>query len=220
MAGSGDLMAIRLILADDHPIVLDGLEQLFRLEQDFAVVARCRDGEETLRQVRLHRPDILILDIRMPCQDGLQVLQAIQDEGLPTRVVLLTAALDEEQLVEALRLDVGGVILKEMAPRLLVDAVRQVKAGGRWLDKGSSNRALERLLRRDAESRGEAAESLTPRELEIVRMVSRGLRNRAIAEQLYITEGTVKIHLHNIYQKLQVSGRLELVVQAREKGIA
>ena len=212
-------MAIRLVLADDHPIVLDGLEQLFRLEQDFAVVARCRDGEETLRQVRLHRPDILVLDIRMPRQDGLQVLQAIQDEGLPTRVVLLTAALDEDQLVEALRLDVGGVILKEMAPRLLVDAVRQVKAGGRWLDKGSSNRALERLLRRDAESRG-AAESLTPRELEIVRMVSRGLRNRAIAEQLHITEGTVKIHLHNIYQKLQVSGRLELAVQAREKGIA
>ena len=212
-------MAIRVALADDHPIVLDGLEQLFRLEQDFAVVARCRDGEETLRQVRLHRPDILVLDIRMPRQDGLQVLQAIQDEGLPTRVVLLTAALDEDQLVEALRLDVGGVILKEMAPRLLVDAVRQVKAGGRWLDKGSSNRALERLLRRDAESRG-AAESLTPRELEIVRMVSRGLRNRAIAEQLHITEGTVKIHLHNICQKLQVSGRLELAVQAREKGIA
>lgn len=212
-------MAIRLVLADDHPIVLDGLEQLFRLEQDFDVVARCRDGEEALRQVRLLRPDILVLDIRMPRQDGLQVLQAMRDEGLPTRVVLLTAALDEDQLVEALRLGVGGVILKEMAPRLLVDAVRQVRAGGRWLDKGSSNRALERLLQRDAESR-EAAESLTPRELEIVRMVARGLRNRAIAEQLYITEGTVKIHLHNIYQKLQVSGRLELAVHAREKGIA
>lgn len=212
-------MAIRLVVADDHPIVLDGLEQLFRLEQDFDVVARCRDGEETLRQVRLLRPDILVLDIRMPRQDGLQVLQAIREEELPTRVVLLTAALNEDQLVAALRLGVGGVILKEMAPRLLVDAVRQVKAGGRWLDKGSSNRALERLLQRDAESR-EAAESLTPRELEIVRMVARGLRNRAIAEQLFITEGTVKIHLHNIYQKLQVSGRLELAVHAREKGIA
>ncbi|HEX6900578.1 MAG TPA: response regulator transcription factor [Thermoanaerobaculia bacterium] len=212
-------MAIRLVLADDHPIVLDGLEQLFRLEQDFEVVARCRDGEEALRQVRFYRPDILVLDIRMPRRDGLQVLQAIRDEGLPTRVVLLTAALDEDQLVEALHLEVGGVILKEMAPRLLVDAVRQVKEGGRWLDKGSYNRALERLLRREAESR-EAAESLTPRELEIVRMVARGLRNRAIAEQLFISEGTVKIHLHNIYQKLQVSGRLELAVQAREKGIA
>lgn len=211
-------MAIRLVLADDHPIVLDGLEQLFRLEPDFEVVARCRDGEEALRQVRLYKPDILVLDIRMPRRDGLQVLQALLEERLPTRVVLLTAALDEDQLVEALRLGVGGVILKEMAPRLLVDAVRQVKEGGRWLDKSSSNRALERLLRRDAEAR-EAAESLTPRELEIVRMVARGLRNRAIAEQLYITEGTVKIHLHNIYQKLQVSGRLELAVQAREKGM-
>ena len=94
-------MAIRLVLADDHPIVLDGLEQLFRLEPDFEVVARCRDGEEALRQVRLYKPDILVLDIRMPRRDGLQVLQALLDEGLPTRVVLLTAALDEDQLVEA-----------------------------------------------------------------------------------------------------------------------
>lgn len=211
-------MTIRLVLADDHPIVLDGLDQLFRLEPDFTVLARCRDGEETLRALRAHRPDILVLDVRMPRCDGLQVLSALQEEGLPTRVVLLTAALQEDQLVEALRLGVGGVVLKEMAPRLLVDAVREVHSGGRWLDKGSAHRALETLLRRDAEGR-EAAATLTPREIEIVRMVARGLRNRAIAEQLFITEGTVKIHLHNIYQKLEVSGRLELAVHARAKGL-
>jgi DNA-binding NarL/FixJ family response regulator len=211
-------MPIRLVLADDHPIVLDGLEQLFRLEQDFSVVARCRDGEETLRALRAFRPDVLVLDIRMPRCDGLQVLRTLREENLPTRVVLLTAALHEDHLLEALQLGVGGIVLKEMAPRLLVDAVREVHSGGRWLDKSSSNRALERLLRRDAESR-EAASSLTPRELEIVRMVARGLRNRSIAEQLFISEGTVKIHLHNIYQKLEVSGRLELAVQARSKGL-
>lgn len=211
-------MPIRLILADDHPIVLDGLEQLFRLEPDFQVVACCRDGEETLKALRHHLPDILVLDIRMPRGDGLAVLRAMAGERLATRVVLLTAALEEEQLVEALELGVGGVVLKEMAPRLLVEAVREVHGGGRWLDKGSSHRALDRLLQRQAGSR-EAARLLTPRELEIVRMVARGLRNRAIAEQLFITEGTVKIHLHNIYQKVEVDGRLELALYAQSRGL-
>ncbi len=211
-------MPIRLVLADDHPIVLDGLEQLFRLSRDFSVVARCRDGEETLKALRLYRPDILILDIRMPRCDGLQVLRNLQTEGLPTQVVLLTADLEEAQLLEALQLGVGGIVLKETAPRLLVDAVREVYAGGRWVDKGSANRALEKLLRREQEGRA-AEPSLTPRELEIVSMVARGLRNRNIAEQLQISEGTVKIHLHNIYEKLGVDGRGELAFHARNKGL-
>jgi DNA-binding NarL/FixJ family response regulator len=211
-------MPIRLILADDHPIVLDGLQQLFRLEPDFEVVACCRDGEETLKALRLHAPDILVLDIRMPRGDGLAVLRALGEEKLATRVVLLTAALEEDQLVEALELGVGGVVLKEMAPRLLVEAVREVHGGGRWLDQGSTHRVLDKLLQRDANSR-EAARLLTPRELEIVRMVARGLRNRAIAEQLFITEGTVKIHLHNIYQKVEVDGRLELTLYAQSRGL-
>jgi DNA-binding NarL/FixJ family response regulator len=212
-------MPIQLVLADDHPIVLDGLEQLFRLSRDFTVMARCRDGEETLKALRLYRPDILILDIRMPRCDGLQVLRMLQKEDLKTRVVVLTADLEEPQLLEALQLGVGGIVLKEMAPRLLVDAVREVHTGGRWVDKTSANRALEKLLRRN-ETTGSAEPLLTPRELEIVRMVARGLRNRAIAEQLRISEGTVKIHLHNIYEKLEVSGRGELAFQARNKGLA
>jgi DNA-binding NarL/FixJ family response regulator len=211
-------MTIRLVLADDHPIVLDGLEQLFRLEPDFEVVARSRDGDETLRALRRHRPDVLVLDIRMPRGDGLKVLRTMREEEIPARVVLLTAAVEEEQLMEALRLGVGGVVLKEMAPQLVVEAVRQVHAGNRWLDKGSVHRALDRLLQRESGSQ-EAAQALTPRELEIVRMVARGLRNRAIAEQLFITEGTVKIHLHNIYQKIEVNGRLELAVYAQNKGL-
>jgi DNA-binding NarL/FixJ family response regulator len=211
-------MPIRLVLADDHPLVLDGLEQLFRLSRDFAVMARCRNGDETLKALRLYRPDVLILDIRMPRGDGLEVLRLLQQEDLPTRVVVLTADLEEAQLLEALQLGAGGIVLKEMAPRLLVDAVREVHAGGRWVDKGSANRALEKLLRREEEGRA-AEPSLTPRELEIVRMVARGLRNRTIAEQLQISEGTVKIHLHNIYEKLAVGGRGELAFHARSKGL-
>lgn len=209
---------IALVLADDHPIILDGLEQLFRLEADFQVVARCRDGEETLQALRAHRPDVLVLDIRMPRRDGLEVLRALREEGLPAKVVLLTAALDEEQLIEALHLGVGGVVLKEMAPQLLIEAIREVHAGGRWFDRSSVSRTLDQMLRREAGNR-EAARLLTARELEIARMVALGLRNRAIAEKLFISEGTVKIHLHNIFQKVGVQGRFELAVYAQRKGL-
>jgi two-component system, NarL family, nitrate/nitrite response regulator NarL len=212
------MAALRLLLADDHPIVLDGLEQLFRLEPDFEVVGRCRDGEETLRRVRELLPDVLVLDVRMPGRDGVEVLRALDEEKLPTRVVLLTAAVDDDQLLEAIRLGAGGVVLKETAPQLLVDAVRQVHAGGQWLEQGLGGRALRKLLTREAGQR-EAAQRLTPREVEIVRMVARGMRNRAIGERLFISEGTVKIHLHNIYEKVKVQGRVELTLYAHERGL-
>ncbi|HUP43167.1 MAG TPA: response regulator transcription factor [Thermoanaerobaculia bacterium] len=211
-------MNATLVLADDHPIILDGLEQLFRLEEGLEVVARCRDGEETLQAVRRHAPDVLVLDVRMPGTDGIEVLHALEQEGLATRVVLLTAGLEDEQLLDAIRSGARGVVLKDMAPQLLVEAVRAVLAGGQWLEQGLGGRALTRLLQRER-GLAEAARHLTPRELEIVRMVARGLRNRAIAERLYITEGTVKVHLHNIYDKLGVDGRVELTLYAQEKGL-
>jgi len=211
-------MSISVVIADDHPIVLDGLEHLFRLEPDIAIEARARDGEEALRAVRSLQPDVLVLDVRMPGRDGLDVLRAIHDEGLETRVVLLTVALEEEQLVEAVRIGVAGVILKEMAPQLLVEAVRRVHSGGQYLEGGVVGRALRRMVQRE-EAAQEAGRVLTPREIEIVRMLAAGLRNRAIAEKLFISEGTVKVHLHRIYEKLGVSGRLELVVHARKKGM-
>jgi DNA-binding NarL/FixJ family response regulator len=211
-------MAARVVLADDHPIVLDGLEQLFRFEPDFEVVARCRDGDETLRVVRQERPDLLILDIKMPGPDGLAILRALREERIPTRVVLLTAALNDDQLVEAVNLGVQGVVLKETAPRLLATALREVQAGRQWLESGPVSRALRKLVQREEGTR-EAEKVLTPRELEIVRMAGKGLRNRDIAGRLFISEGTVKIHFHNIYQKLKINGRLELALYARDKGL-
>lgn len=211
-------MTIRLVLADDHPIVLDGLELLFRLEGDFEVVGRCRDGLETLEAVRALAPDVLVLDVRLPGKDGIEVLRTLRDQGPQTRVVLLTAALGERELREAVGLGVGGVVLKEMAPQMLVEAVRAVHGGGRWLEAGSVGPALRQLAEREAGARKVAA-LLTPRELELVRMVAGGLRNRAIAERLFISEGTVKIHLHNVYRKLEVGGRLELAVYAQRHGL-
>ncbi|HYM60980.1 MAG TPA: response regulator transcription factor [Thermoanaerobaculia bacterium] len=211
-------MPTRIVLADDHPIVLDGLEQLFALERDFEIVHRCSDGEATLEAVRRLRPEVLVLDIRMPKRDGLSVLRDIVADKLPTQVVLLTAELSEEETLEAVRLGVGGIVLKEMAPRLLVQCVRKVSEGERWLDQTAIRKALDRVLRREA-GLGEASRLLTPREIEIVKMVAVGLRNKQIAEKLTITEGTVKIHLHSIYEKLQISGRVELSLYARDKAL-
>jgi len=212
-------MPITLVLADDHPIFLSGLEDIFRPEPDFQVLARCLEGQAALGAVRQLKPDVLILDLRMPKMDGLGVLREMQKEKLSTRVVVLTAAPEEDEVLEAIRLGVYGVVLKEMAPRLLVQCIRKVAAGEQWLEKRSVSLALEKLLKREAATR-QIARILTPREIEIVRMVTEGLRNKVIAERLYVSEGTVKIHLHHIYEKLKVNSRLQLARYARDEGLA
>lgn len=211
-------MPITLVIVDDHPLILDALENLFRLEKDVKVVARCLDGDEALNAVRRHKPDILVLDIQMPAKDGLVVLREMSKEKLPTRVVVLTATLGDEGLAEALRLGVRGLVLKELAPKLLVQCIRKVHAGELWLEKRTVSSALERLLQREA-GKQEAVQALTSREIEIIKQLATGLRNSEIAKRLFISEGTVKMHLHNIYQKLGVDSRSELTRYAQEKGL-
>jgi two-component system nitrate/nitrite response regulator NarL len=209
---------IRIVLADDHVIVLDGLEQLFRLEPEFEVVARSRTAEAAVKAVQEHRPDVLVLDLVMPGHDGMWVLRELSELNLPTRTVLLTAHVEENRLVEAIRLGVWGVVLKEMAPRMLMECVRKVHAGEKWLEQQSVTRAIERMQKRESEI-DRLTRLLTPRELEIVRLASEGLRNKEIGERLTITEGTVKIHLHNIYEKLGVTGRSQLILYATKHGL-
>jgi DNA-binding NarL/FixJ family response regulator len=211
-------MSIRLVLADDHPLILNGLENLFRTEKEFEVLACCIDGIETLQAVRKHQPDVLILDIRMPKKDGLDVAREIRKEKLPTRVVLLTAELDEGEFLEAIRLGVKGIVLKEMAPQMLLKCIRKVHAGEQWMEMRSAKQALEKMLRQEAGVR-EVAAVLTPQEMTIVKMIAGGLRNKEIADKLHISEGTVKTHLHNIYEKLNIDSRLALLRYAQEKGL-
>jgi DNA-binding NarL/FixJ family response regulator len=212
-------MTIRLVVADDHPLVLDGVENLLRLEEDFQLIARCKDGNEAMRAVRLHRPDIVILDIRMPGKDGLTIAREILAEKIPTRVVLFTAELDEKQLLDAMRAGVRGVVLKEMEPQLLVQSIRKVHAGGKWLERRTTSLSLDKLLRQEAGVR-ETSVLLTPRETSMVCMVAQGLRNKEIADKLCISESTVKNHLHNIYEKLHVDSRMALMRYAQEKGLS
>jgi DNA-binding NarL/FixJ family response regulator len=189
-------MAIRLVLVDDHPIVLQGLQQLFERHDDFEVMSCCPDGSSALEAVEKYQPDVLVMDLRMPGLSGIDVLRALFARQSRCRTVLLTAIVRDAEVMEAVKLGVRGIVLKE----------------------SSVTRALQRVLDRESAER-EAGETLTPREIEIVRMVARGLRNKAIAERLSISEGTVKVHLHNVYEKLGVDGRLELVLCAQQKGL-
>jgi len=211
-------MPIRVVIADDHPIVLEGLAQLFALEKDFEVVERCHDGEEALDAVERLNPDVLVLDVRMPKIDGLGVLRELAARKSPTRVVLLTAEINDNEVLDAVRLGVSSIVLKEKASQTLLQAARAASRGEQQLDDRSVRRALDHLLRREA-GVAAARRVLTSRELEIVRMLAAGLRNKQIAEKLSITEGTVKIHLHSIYGKLGVSGRVELMIYAREHAL-
>ena len=208
--------SISLVIADDHPIVLAGLESLLQREGDMNVVARCTDGVEAIRAVVKHRPDILILDLRMPRIDGVAVLEQLSRQELGTRVVLLAAVVDDDQLVRAMRLGVRGVVLKEMAAQCLVDCVREVHAGRQWFEQRALGDAIEKFVRRETAAK-EISGVLSRRELDVVRAVAGGLRNREIAEKLGIAEGTVKLHLHTIYTKLNVDGRTALIIKLNEK---
>ena len=212
-------MTIRIAIADDHPFILDGLEQLFRGENDCEIVARCLNGEEALQAVERYRPDVLVLDVRMPRMDGIELLRIIGERQSSTKVVLLTASLDDARLLEAFRLGASGLVLKESAPRLLAQSVRQVAAGEQsWNGKAIAG-ALRLVLQRE-QAVAAASSTLTPREVEVTRMVASRLRNKEIASRLDITEGTVKFHLHSIYEKLRIDGRYALINYARDHGLA
>ena len=209
---------ISVVLADDHPIVLAGLEALLERESDITVVARCTDGVEAVRAVNKHRPDVLILDLRMPRVDGVAVMDQMSKERSPTRVIVLAAVIEDDALLSAIRLGARGVVLKETAPRYLVDCIREVHSGRQWFEQRTVTDAMEKLARREEASK-EIASILSPRELDVARAVGQGLRSRQIADRLGIAEGTVKLHLHAIYTKLQVDGRVALVVKLNEKAI-
>ena len=209
---------IRLVIADDHPLILEGLEKMFRSEDDFEILARCQDGEEAVAKVRELRPDVAIFDIRMPRLDGVSALEQLRTEGVPIRVVLLTAGIDDARILDGFRLGAEGIVLKEMAPRLLVETVRRVHGGAQCWDHASVMGALRRMMQEE-HTRSRTSALLSPREREIVRMVIAGMRNKEIAWKLQIAEGTVKLHLNSIYEKIGVDGRVALSIWARETGI-
>jgi two-component system nitrate/nitrite response regulator NarL len=211
-------VTISLVLADDHPLVLDGLERLFAEQEGFEIQARCSDGIEALAAFKRGEPDVLLLDLHMPKLNGLAVVQALKNDGLHPRVVILTAELSEKEALECLRLGVAGIVLKDMPSNLVLQCVQKVAAGDMWVERRSFSRVMEHLLRREAGVQ-QVSGKLSARELQVVRLCAQGVSNAEIARTLGLSEGTVKSHLHRAYSKLNLRGRADLTRFAHETGL-
>jgi DNA-binding NarL/FixJ family response regulator len=202
--------AVRMVLVDDHPIVLNGLRILLASEPEIEIVAAAPDGVTALEMIRAHEPDIALLDINMPELTGLGVLDCIEADGLSTRVVFLSGTASDEQIATAVERGAWGLLLKESAPDTLIECLRAVASGQRWLPEAlvasAIRRAAERL-KSDVQ-----LQALTPRQHEIARLLAQGHTNKHIARALGIVEGTVKIHLSSIYEKLGVTNRTALAM--------
>jgi two-component system, NarL family, nitrate/nitrite response regulator NarL len=211
---SKDRASIKILVADDHAIFRDGLRKLLEGVSDMTIVGEASNGVECVKMLAKLKPDILLLDLRMPEKDGLGVLQQFNFDSMSTRVVVLTAAEDDRDVVRAMRLGARGVVLKQSASDLLVKSIRKVYEGEIWLDNQITGEVID-AFKKSAES-GQRREKplLSDREKEIVQLVAQGFRNREIGAKLFISEQTVKNHLHNIFDKLGVSDRLELALHA------
>lgn len=204
-----------ILVADDHPIVLEGLDALLRKFQ-YDVVALCVNGEEVLSALyEQHlKPDILLLDIHMPLHNGLDLACKLKQDGHPAKIVLLTSNIDDKEIMAAMQLGVDGIVLKDTASQQLIAALDAVRAGRQWFDGDIVKRAVNRA--QSVEREKEAAGLLSPREAEVARLVARGFRNKEIATELGLTEGTVKFYVHRIYEKLLIDSRAALIKLFRE----
>jgi DNA-binding NarL/FixJ family response regulator len=207
---------IRILIADDHAIFRDGLRKLLESEPGMAVVGEAVDGDEAVNFAQQIKPDIVLLDLAMPVRSGLDALRALSEPPNATRVILLTAAIERDQIVEALQLGARGIVLKESATQILFKSIRHVMDGEMWVGRESVHDLLQLLkeLKEPAAPRRKEKFGLTPRELDIVSAIVSGSSNRTIATQFSISEQTVKNHLSSIFDKMGVSTRLELALKA------
>ncbi|HEV8059446.1 MAG TPA: response regulator transcription factor [Gemmataceae bacterium] len=200
---------IRIMVADDHTIVRDGIVSIVAGKKDLQLVAQAANGVEALLLVKKHLPDILLLDLRMPGKDGLEVIAQIQSLQLATRVIVLTTFESEQDIHLALKAGARGYLLKD-TPRLeLLDAIRRVYCGETCIPPRISQKLVEKMNRPE----------LTEREGEILRLIAEGDSNKAIGDKLGITEGTVKTHVKGLLKKLHVPGRTAAVKEAVHQGL-
>jgi two-component system nitrate/nitrite response regulator NarL len=203
---------MRIVVVDDHPITLAGLHSLLSGERDFSVVARCVDPHEAVKAVRTYEPDVIVVDQDMPVLDGIALLRQLRTSGDHTPVVILATA-NNQKLAEALGFDVEGVVFKHSDPKQLIRCIREVHAGRRWLDSSLGNY-------NDVATRSPVIDTLTRRQVEVARAAVSGLSNKELAQRLGVSEGTIKNHLHAIYERLQLDGRLALLLYLKEKALA
>ena len=214
---SETLQSVRILVADDHPIFRDGLRKLLEAESDFQVIGEASDGGEAIEMAQQLKPDILLLDLSMPRVPGLEAVRELRNSVEAIKIILLTAAIDREQIVDALHHGVRGVVLKESATQLLLKSIRCVMSGQYWVGRESVSdlvRIIRDLTAIPEQGTRKRSYNLTPRELDIISAIVDGYTNKDIAEKFSIAEQTVKHHLGNIFDKLGVSNRLELALFA------
>jgi len=209
---------IRIVIADDHPILRDGLRKLLEAEPDLRVIGEAGDGVEAVKAVRRLKPDLLLLDLAMPRQTGLEALREIGTlASTSIRTVVLAAAIEKAQVAQAIQLGARGVVLKESATQLLLRCIRAVMGGQYWVGHevvSSLVEALRDLLPATDEQDRQDHFGITRREMEVINAIVSGYTNKDIAQKFSLSEQTVKHHLTNIFDKLGVSNRLELALFA------
>ena len=200
---------IRVLSVDDHPLLRQGIGALVSAQPDMVMVGQAATGEEGLREFREHRPDVTLLDLRLPDISGVEVLRAIRAEAPEARVVILTTFEGDVEIQRALEAGARGYLLKTMPPGELVEAIRQVHAGKKRIPPAVAAQLAEHV----------SDEALTPREIEVLRHIAQGNRNKDIGERLFISEETVKVHVKHVMDKLGASDRTEAVAIAIRRGI-
>ncbi|HEX4429576.1 MAG TPA: response regulator transcription factor [Frankiaceae bacterium] len=219
-------MNVRILVADDQPVVRDGLALLLSTADDLEVVAVAADGVEAVEAALRESPDVALVDLRMPRLDGAGVTAALAEQAPSIRVLILTTYADDDAVLPALRAGAAGYLTKDTTGEALIDAVRAVAAGRTVLDAAVQARLVEMLREPGPPTAGEPPvaeplpEGLTPREVDVVRLVADGLSNKQVARRLFVSEATVKTHLNHVLAKLDVEGRPGLVAWAWRHGLA
>ena len=212
-------MSIRVLVADDQALVRSGFRLILEAREDIEVVGEAEDGAEAVELARRLEPDVILMDVRMPKMDGVEATRRLTAAGSSARVVILTTFDLDEYVHEAIRAGASGFLLKDVQPTQLVEAVRVVAAGEALLAPTVTRRLLDRFARSLPDEKPPSLEALTARELEILRLVAGGLSNAEIAEELVVTEATVKTHVSSVLRKLHLRDRVQAVVAAYDAGL-
>jgi len=213
-------VSVTILIVDDHAVVRTGLRLLLDAEEGFETVAEAGTAREAVFEARKHKPDVILMDVRMPVMDGIEATRRIVDDDSGPRVLVLTTFDLDEYVYEALRAGASGFLLKDAPEEQLVAGIRIVASGGSLFAPTVTRRLIERYAGDRRTSRPPALEELTPRELEVLKLVARGLSNAEIAASLVVSEHTVKTHVASILRKLDLRDRVQAVVLAYETGIA
>lgn len=206
---------IRVLIADDHTMVRQGLKQILELENDMTVIAQAPNGEEAIKLAKECNPDVILMDINMPGMNGLQAIKEMKEDNIPSKIIVLTIHEDREYLFKTLQMGAEGYVLKDAEPCILLEAIRSVNSGQPYIQANMTRELVREFNKISLHEKAKTEENnLTAREVEVLELIAEGMINKEIAKRLYISEKTVKNHVSNIFRKLNVSDRTQAAIYA------